>query len=347
MAASSHVPAGADAITVDWLSRVLRDTGIAGATGFEDVTVTRNRLWNVAETAFVEAMAGDATYRFFVKIRQEPDPLEHLFPGEYAFYARRRGEGLPLATCHAARRDPETGATCLVLADMRETHVETTWPLPPTESRCRAAMEAFAKIHAHGWNAGAAGDRRTALIDRERLIQKHVEGLLPDFFDRLGDRLSRVRRDLFEQTVSRVLASKSDRLGGSGPVCPIHGDAHFWNLLYPHDPRRDGCVVIDWEDWRIDFGAGDLALAMAMHWFPERRARLEAPLLRHYLESLHASGVSGYGWDDLNRDYRTAHLCNAVIPVFQFDAARSHASWWANLERWFLAFDDLGCRDLL
>jgi len=341
------IAVGLDDIDAAWLTEVLGESGVLYGVEVAAVEVTPNARWNVAETAFVSAdVGGDAPLGLFVKIRTEPDPLEHLFPGEYAFYAERRSDALPLAPCHAALRDDAGGATCLVLTDLRETHTETTWPLPPTEARCHAAMAAFARLHAHGWEAVPGVASSEALIERERQIAAHVDGLLPGFFDTLGDRLTPERRAIFETAVNAYLPLKEARLR-DGPVCAIHGDAHFWNLLYPRDSGRGGCVVIDWEDWRVDIGGADLALAMAMHWFPERRARLERALLGSYHDALTEAGVAGYGRDALDADYRLAHLCNAIIPVFQFEAANAHASWWPNLERWFLAFDDLGCRDLL
>jgi hypothetical protein len=348
----SPVPGSIGDISAGWLSRVLHDAGVSPPEAIRAIDVTPNPVWNVAETAFVAAELNDAApadtpRRFFIKVRQVPDHMEHLFPGEHAFYAGRRDVRLPLATCYAALREEETGATCLVLADMRDTHVESPWPLPPTEPRCRGAMEALAGIHAQGWMVGDAQADRAAFIERESLLQEHIEGLLPGVLDGLGDLLSKARRETLETAVSHVLALKTARLSGTAPICAIHGDAHFWNLLYPRDPARDRCVVIDWEDWRVDFAASDLALAMAMHWYPERRARLEEPMLRHYLEVVKTAGVTGYSWDDLSRDYRIAHLCNVIVPVFQCDAGQSHASWWSNLERWFLAFDDLGCSELL
>jgi len=36
-----------------------------------------------------------------------------------------------------------------------------------------------------------------------------------------------------------------------------------------------------------------------------------------------------------------------IVPIFQYQAGNAHASWWSHLERWFLAFEDLDCRELI
>jgi hypothetical protein len=59
----------------------------------------------------------------------------------------------------------------------------------------------------------------------------------------------------------------------------------------------DSLRLIDWDAWRLDLGAEDLAYMMALHWYPERRRRVEMPLLRRYHEALTSHGVSGYGFE--------------------------------------------------
>ena len=123
-----------------------------------------------------------------------------------------------------------------------------------------------------------------------------------------------------------------------------HGDAHAWNSL--HSP--DGDVrVVDWDDWQLAPATDDLAYMMAVHWYPERRHRLEDALLRHYHQALVDAGISGYGLDALRHDYRHAVVRQLAVPVFQHSNKLPAAIWWSHLERIFLAFDDLGCEELL
>ena len=61
----------------------------------------------------------------------------------------------------------------------------------------------------------------------------------------------------------------------------------------------------------------DLAYMMAIHWYPERRRRLERGLLDHYHAVLMENGVRGYSRTDMWEDYRLSVLWHTTTPVFQ------------------------------
>ena len=105
--------------------------------------------------------------------------------------------------------------------------------------------------------------------------------------------------------------------------------------------------LIDWASWRIGIATRDLAYMMALHWYPERRVRLERPLLHRYHERLVAHGVRDYSQDALIEDYRLAALLQLTTPVWQATLDLPAAVWWSHLERSMLAFEDLGCAELL
>jgi hypothetical protein len=63
--------------------------------------------------------------------------------------------------------------------------------------------------------------------------------------------------------------------------------------------------------------------------------------------ALPAHGVTGYGRRALDDDYRLSVLWQIARPVWQAANSIPAWIWWNNLERTFLAVDDLGCRDLL
>ena len=55
---------------------------------------------------------------------------------------------------------------------------------------------------------------------------------------------------------------------------------------------------------------------MAVHWYPERRRRLERPCLARYPAALVAHGVRGYDFDTLWRDYRLSVLWQITTPIW-------------------------------
>jgi hypothetical protein len=91
----------------------------------------------------------------------------------------------------------------------------------------------------------------------------------------------------------------------------------------------------------------DLAYMMAMLWYPDRRRRMERPLLDLYHAALLDCGVSDYDRQALDDDYRLSALWSITRSVGQAANNIGPAIWWNNLERIMLAVDDLGCRNLL
>jgi hypothetical protein len=115
----------------------------------------------------------------------------------------------------------------------------------------------------------------------------------------------------------------------------------------PRDGGRDDVRLFDWDSWRIDTATDDLAYMMAMHWYPDRRQRLERSLLDRYHAALVANGVCGYDRSALDEDYRLSALWLLMRPVWQEANNIPPVIWWNNLERILLAIDDLGCSDFL
>jgi hypothetical protein len=84
-----------------------------------------------------------------------------------------------------------------------------------------------------------------------------------------------------------------------------------------------------------------------MHWYPDRRQRMERPLLDHYHAVLLAHGVTGYDRRALEDDYRWSVLMHIATPLMHAAIGIPPLVWWNNLERILIAVDDLGCREFL
>jgi len=148
----------------------------------------------------------------------------------------------------------------------------------------------------------------------DRSVRSSVEQFAR-FADRLGDDLSRERRALCEcllDSAPRLLACYHSHRHAA----VTHGDAHVWNCLLPRDGGKDVCVF-DWDSWRIDVATDDLAYMMALHWYPDRRQRLERPPLDRYHAALVAHGVQAYDRRMLDDDYRLSVLWHMLTPMWQ------------------------------
>jgi aminoglycoside phosphotransferase (APT) family kinase protein len=236
-----------------------------------------------------------------------------------------------------------------LLEDLAATHVTaTTWPVPPTSDQCRKIVESLARVHAKWWDDPGLGISVGTWADADTLdrSRRTLSDHLARFNDRFGDRIPPERREFYDRWLDAAPRLRQRYLSHRN-VTIVHGDAHVWNCQLPRDGEGGGVRFFDWDSWHIDVGTSDLAYMMAMHWYPERRRQFERPLLDHYHETLLAHGVGGYDRGALEDDYRLSVLLRSATPVWQWAAGIPPAIWWNNLERIFMAVDDLGCRTLL
>jgi hypothetical protein len=250
--------------------------------------------------------------------------------------------------CFDADWDAATGDWHLLLEDLTDSHaIPLGWPLPPGEAQCARIVEARARFHAAWWDDARLGIQVGTLLEGA-VLEAVLLGLAQryaQFVDRFGDVLPRERRALYEHFLATAprLMTGGDALRNRTVV---QGDAHVWNCFLPRD-GGDDVRLFDWDGWRIDVGVCDIAHMMVLHWYPDRRARLEKPLLNRYHEALLAHGVLGYDRSTLDADYRAAALRQIMVPLWQAVNDIPPVIWWNSLERVLMAVDDLGCRELL
>ena len=124
----------------------------------------------------------------------------------------------------------------------------------------------------------------------------------------------------------------------------LHGDMHAWNVFYPCDTSAEICFI-DWNMWDIGIPTDDLAYFIAIHWYPERRKRLEQKMLVGYHEKLKENGVYDYTWDKFFENYRRSVTLSLLTPVWQWIRGIEPCIWWPHLECICQAFDDLKCSE--
>jgi thiamine kinase-like enzyme len=344
-----------DAARADHLTEALRRHGVLSAGRVRDVTTDAPRDTLVSRIVRLklayEGPAEKAPASLILKIPKPrdgaQDPTEAREVQFYNTVAPATPAGL-LLCCFDAVHSPQTKAWHLLLEDVTDSHrIATEWPLPPTEPQCRMIVGTLARFHAAWWDATKGSVSVVAPPDPAmvRDIYQRIEGFWANLSDRLGDRLSADRRWIYE----RFLAAPPHfpRLATRKNLSIVHGDAHVWNVFLPNDDSANDLRLFDWSFWRPFLPAHDLAYMMAVHWYPDRRHRMEQHLLDRHHATLLAEGVTGYDRKALDDDYRWAVLWQITLPVFQAAHGIPPVIWWNNLERIWLAFEELGCRELL
>ena len=346
------LPTAAEA---DHLTEVLRHCGALGPARVDGVTVANAFVKQRSHTRRLrlnyEGAAGDAPEFLILKMGHLDSAGRPAYANrrEIAFY-RNIAPSLPASVtprCFEVVESTDTTPWHLLLEDLSDSHfIATEHPLPPSKEQCESIMTAWAKFHAAWWDDPRLGTSvgTWPAADWEEYLPIFARQLA-DFTNQFGRFMSPERRALYERLLdpgSRLLA----RLHARRNLTLVHGDAHWWNCFLPRDVGND-VRLIDWESWRINTATTDIAYMMAMLWYPEMRHRLERPLLDLYHATLLARGVRGYDRQALDEDYRLSILWLILRPVGQAAFNIPPRVWWPNLERIFLAVDDLDCRDLL
>ena len=200
----------------------------------------------------------------------------------YALIASAMPAGL-VPRCFEAEWNEDTNDWRLILEDLTNSHqIATTWPLPPTKEQCVKILGTLARFHAQWWDDPCLGVSIARWGDAAAVdgFLRRFADKFAQFADRLGDRLPRERRDLYESLLTqapRLLAMSQGRRNST----VVHGDAHVWNCFLPRD-GGDDLPLFDWDAWRLGLATEDLAYMMAVHWYPDRRRRMERPLLDRY-----------------------------------------------------------------
>ncbi|HEX8423353.1 MAG TPA: hypothetical protein VF634_08075 [Pyrinomonadaceae bacterium] len=338
-----------------WLTGVLRRAGVLDegccVLRFD---VERERTLHISKVfhlavAYSAGASTVAPSRLFLKI-SSPALQSHFSRKEVEFYhtVAPRAPELPLIRCYDAAFSSARGAAHLLLEDVSATHTQTVSPLPPSHRDCELAVDCIARLHARFWEHPQLGTeigRLTTTAEFDSLVQT-LRAHLRGFVDFLGDRLTGERRAYYERIVAGSMQPWRRMLKPDG-LTVSHGDAHWWNFLYPRDEAAGPALIFDWHLWHVDIPLKDLAFMIAFNWYPQRRALLEQKLLRRYHAALVAGGVRDYSWEDCWRDYRFAVIRELFVPVWQWSSGMQPAIWWSNLEKIWLAFEDLRCAELL
>ncbi len=340
-----------DEVTIGWLTDALRRNGFISDSEVISARITLTKTLSrstVSRLVVTYSKPVELPSQFFLKIaRSNPKSSDNP---EIEFYQTlaRQINGPPLVRCYDSAYSSELGWSHLLLEDLSETHFQPSSPQAPSLSNCELAVESLAEVHATWWNHPQLGKQVGSLFTTEQLDQ-FIETAEKDtcrFIDFLRDKLTRQQRDIYE----RLLELKEKiwgHLRNPHGLTVTHGDAHWWNLLYPHELNKDRVRIVDWQLWHVDLGPRDIAFMVGLGGYAERVAETEQGLVRHYFNCLVTHGVTNYNWDDCWHDYRMSAFRNLNIPVIQWSQGQSSKLWGSNLKRALRAYEELRLHDLL
>jgi hypothetical protein len=347
-----------DQITAAWLTSVLRRQPDYSSAEVLDFTmqVSYPHGQSSAHTimcALRPRLTDGRDLRLMVKLASPAlaTGIPDLGKREVHFYqhAAPYFDKLPIVRCYDAVFDDDQQRLHVVMDDLTETHIALPpMQLPPPDEDCERMLDALAQLHAAWWDQPSLGKLTTFPTAEalERAAQDNIDAYAR-FAEFLGTRLPAARRALYEAASVGLPARLAERLLPRQGLTIVFEDVHAGNFLYPRDASQHSIKLIDWEQWHINFGAHDLAYMMGLFWFSERRARLERPFLRRYLNALIASGVQDYTWDDLLADYRLGLLAQLFQPVWMWSHGGHPDVWWHHLERITTACFEWECDKLL
>jgi thiamine kinase-like enzyme len=329
-----------DQITPEWLTTVLKQNG----------SLLTGRVTNIKQVRDPNPMAYNVTLHVVYS-----EDAQGTYPADLFFKQNRNTEearfyrhiastlhDVAVLTCYDVQYNDSNSH--LLLQYVEGTHFTAPDALPMPLLYNEMIVDALADLHFQFWDRPRLSlDIGTLAPDVPASMFDRVSQHFPAFVDYLGERLSSRRRSHYE----KILASYPQYRPSTSPKTLVHGDAHWGNFLYPHDPAAHKLYMIDWAVWNINFGVGDLAYNIALQCYPERRTRIEQPLIRRYHDRLLKLGVQDYSWERCWEDYRRMVIEQCLWIIFWQHWDLSPNIWWFALECTLAAFEDLGCEDFL
>jgi Ecdysteroid kinase-like family len=235
-------------LTADWLASAL-EAPVA------DFNYERIGTGQMSECYRVELTGtGDSAPRSVVLKVAATDPVSRqtglalgLYEREVRFYTDIAPslDGGPVAACHHAAFDPDSGAFHLLLGDAGPAEVGDEIRGATVEQAVLALQE-LARLH-----APALGDRAMAQaewLNRESPMNQTLIGqLYAGFVERYGDQIDPGHRLVCERLVASFDAYLAAEAASDRPQGLVHGDYRLDNMLFGKAGADRPLTVVDWQ----------------------------------------------------------------------------------------------------
>lgn len=303
-----------EAVDTDWLTRALQASGIeAVVSGFEAQPVGTGQIGDSVRFRLTYARGGDAAPASVVGKFPSADPDSFRtgvalgnYVREVRFYQQLAATALiSTPACHMAEVDEATGEFVLLMEDLAPAEQGDQLQGVSMEQAERVIDQA-ARLHASHWEDEAIQDLAwvsgTRAAPPSQATSEAVQMLWGGFRQRYAERLNAEQIEVGEALSGRFGRFAELR---QGPRCLTHNDFRPDNMMFATAAGGRPVTVLDWQSVAYGAGAVDVAYFLAGALAPDVRRKAEPALLQRYHAGLQALGVSGYGMDDLRRDYAT------------------------------------------
>lgn len=248
--------------------------------------------------------------------------------------------GVVVPICYDAQYD--AGNSHVLLEYVERTYFTPPEVLPVSLIYHEKVIDTLADVHSQFWNHPRLQQDIGALAaDIPQFTFTICNQHFAAFVDYLGDGLSKKRRNYYEKVLAQFPKHHPATL-----KTLVHGDAHFWNFLYPHDTAQP-LYLLDWAMWHLNVGVSDVAFNIALQCYPQHRSYIEKPLVQRYHSRLLENGVRDYAWEQCWEDYRRMVIDQCLLAIQWQHFGLPASIWWVALECGLSAFEDLQCEEFL
>ena len=217
-------------------------------------------------------------------------------------------------------------------------------------TQARAAVINLAGLHGPRW----CDPRLRELTwiaraeDQAESLQPLLEGFSEQFIEHYG---SRVSTEDAEVVRAFAAGSRDWLLGRSECFGVVHGDYRLDNLLFATPAGGSPVAAVDWQTVMIGLPGRDLGYFLGNSLLPEDRRTSERELVAAYHETLIATGVPRYDFDQCFDDYRYGQFHGLLITLLASmmltHTERGDEMFLTMSSRACEAIRDLGSLDLL
>lgn len=314
-----------DALTAEWLTHVLRSSGVIDATHVTDVSVTPVGTGQMCDSVRLRLRYDhevDAPATIIAKL-PAADPTSRAtalalrsYEIEVRFY-QQVAPTLPLRTprVYHSDIDVETASFVLLMEDLAPAE-QGDQLAGCTPEQAAAALDELVNLHAPRWDDPTLAELDWLHGDPEQR-QMFMIGLLPmlwqGFRERYADRLG---PEVHEAGDALFASLEGFMREDTRPWTIAHGDYRLDNLLFTTEGGRTSSVtVVDWQTCTHGPALSDVAYFIGAGLLAEDRRRHEQDLVRRYHDALLSRGVRDYDWDRCWRDHRRGTWAGLVMAI--------------------------------